>query len=112
MMRKVIDQDKTGQYIRYLCDHAGIKVTDLQEILMLDSYQSIYHWFWGKSLPTVDNMYILASALHMPIEGLLILQDDGDTEKHIADIIKWAAGKAKNSEKLRDVYISCLDIVL
>ena len=112
MMQRIIDQDKTGQYIRYLCDHAGIKVTELQEILMLDSYQSIYHWFWGKSLPTVDNLYVLACTLHLPVEGLLILQDDSTAENHIADIIKWVAGKAKNSEMLRDVYISCLDIII
>ena len=112
MMQKIIDQDKTGQYIRYLCDHAGIKVTELQEILMLESYQSIYHWFWGKSLPTVDKLYVLACALHLPMEELLILQDDSTAEKHIADIIKWVAGKAKNSEMLRDVYISCLDIII
>jgi len=31
MMRKIIDHEETGQYIRYLCDHAGIKVTELQE---------------------------------------------------------------------------------
>ena len=110
MMRKIIDQEKTGQYIR--CDHAGIKVTELQEILMLDSYQSIYHWFWGKSLPTVDKLYVLACALHLPMEELLILQDDSNTEDHIADIIKLVAGKAKHSEKLRDIFISCLDIVI
>jgi len=46
------------------------------------------------------------------MEELLILQDDSNTEDHIADIIKWVAGKAKHSEKLRDVYISCLDIVI
>ena len=46
------------------------------------------------------------------IEGLLILQDNSVSEEHIADIIKWVAGKTKNSEKLRDVYISCLDIVI
>lgn len=112
MMQKIIDQDKTGQYIRYLCDHAGIKVTELQEILKLDSYQSIYHWFWGKSLPTVDKFYVLACTLHLPIEGLMILQDGSVSEDHIADIIKWVAGKSKNSEKLRDVYISCLDIII
>ncbi len=112
MMQKLIDQEKTGQYIRHLCDHAGIKVTELQKILMLDSYQSIYHWFWGKSLPTVDKFYVLACTLHMPIEGLMILQDGSVSEDHIADIIKWVAGKSKNSEKLRDVYISCLDIII
>jgi hypothetical protein len=42
----------------------------------------------------------------------MILQDGSVSEDHIADIIKWVAGKSKNSEKLRDVYISCLDIVI
>ena len=100
MVRKVIDLKKTGQHLKNLCDNAGIKVSDIQKELMLNSYQSIYRWFWGQTLPSVENLYILSYMLKMPIEGLLIMKDETISEERINDIIRWLSDKVEASEKL------------
>ena len=100
MMRKVIDLEKTGLHIKELCDNAGIKVSDIQKELMLNSHQSIYRWFWGQTLPSVENLYILAHMLKMPIEGLLIMKDETVSDERIIDIIRWLSDKVQASEEL------------
>jgi transcriptional regulator with XRE-family HTH domain len=43
-----------------------------QEFLELSTPQSIYHWFDGRNLPTIDNLYALSELFHMPIDDFLI----------------------------------------
>ena len=67
----VIDIKRTGQLIKKIMKEKGLKVEDIQKFLQLGSRQGIYHWFEGKSLPTLDNMYALSELFHMPIDSLL-----------------------------------------
>lgn len=46
-------------------------VKEVQEYLKLAAPQSIYHWFAGKSLPTVDNLYALSELFCVPMDALL-----------------------------------------
>lgn len=48
----------------------------LQKALGIGAYQSIYDWFSGKSLPSLDNMLALSRLLDIPIEGLVICKND------------------------------------
>lgn len=72
-MRKYtkIDMEETGRRIRELVREKGLSVKDVQEALSLGTPQSIYHWFEGRNLPTVDNLYALSELLEMPIDFLL-----------------------------------------
>ena len=73
-MLPVIDLVKTGNYIKSLLAQNNISVTKLQDILGFTSPQAIYKWFWGQSLPSVDNLVILASILHVSIEDILVIE--------------------------------------
>lgn len=74
MKRKypVIDMKRTGQNIKHLMQMNGFTVKDLQEFLELSTPQSIYHWFDGRNLPTVDNLYALSELFGVPVDDLLI----------------------------------------
>lgn len=56
----VIDIKRTGQKIKHIMQMRGMTVKDVQEFLELSTPQSIYHWFDGRNLPTMDNLYALS----------------------------------------------------
>lgn len=70
-----IDMKATGENLRTIMIARGFRVRDLQEFLSLEYPQAIYKWFWGASLPTVDNLLALAKLFQVPMEDLLIETD-------------------------------------
>jgi transcriptional regulator with XRE-family HTH domain len=72
----VIDLKATGQNIKTLRKSAGISVRDLQAVLGFTNPQAIYKWQNGDSLPSIDNLVILASVLGVTIDEILVT--DGD----------------------------------
>lgn len=67
----VLDIAETGQNIRRIMQLKGFTVKDVQEFLELSTPQSIYHWFSGRNLPTVDNLYALSELFQMSVDALL-----------------------------------------
>ncbi len=51
---------------------AGLSVRDLQRIFGFSSPQAIYKWQKGEALPAVDNLVILADALRVRIDDILV----------------------------------------
>ncbi|MBQ4233784.1 MAG: helix-turn-helix transcriptional regulator, partial [Firmicutes bacterium] len=47
---------------------------DLQEILGFTNPQAIYKWQNGQCMPSLDNMVILASALRVRIDDIIVFQ--------------------------------------
>ena len=68
-----IDMVKTGQNINRLRKQAGLSVKDLQDIFGFATPQAIYKWQQGVALPTIDNLVVLAAALQVRLDDLLIL---------------------------------------
>lgn len=54
---------------------AGYDVKDIQQYLHLSCPQSIYRWFKGKILPSVEHLSALSLLLGVHIEELLVLQN-------------------------------------
>jgi len=69
----VIDLEATGRNIARLRRKAGLSVRELQEVFGFSTPQAIYKWQRGNALPTVDNLVILASALGVPVDALLVI---------------------------------------
>lgn len=67
----VIDMKLTGRRIKEVCRARGISVKSVQEYMNFSSVQSVYDWFHGKSLPSLDNFYALSRLLGMPMEDLI-----------------------------------------
>ena len=66
-----IDMYNTGQNIKRIMRRKEMTVKDVQEYLGLAAPQSIYHWFAGRSLPTVDNLYALSELFGTPMDALV-----------------------------------------
>ena len=78
----VIDLAATGRNIKNLRVSAGISVRDLQNILGFTNPQAIYKWQNGDSLPSIDNLVILAAVLGVTVDEILVVDggDSGDGE--------------------------------
>lgn len=68
----VIDPIATGQNIKILREEKGLTVRDLQAFFGFEEPQAIYRWQYGKTLPSVDNLYALSAILEVPMERILI----------------------------------------
>lgn len=71
----VIDMTATGINITRLRINAGLTVKDLQDIFGFSTPQAIYKWQGGTTLPTVDNLVVLATVFGVRIDDILIFQD-------------------------------------
>ena len=73
----VIDLAATGLNIARLRLRAGLTVRDLQDIFGFGTPQAIYKWQRGDTLPTVDNLAVLAVVFGVKIDDILVFQNDG-----------------------------------
>ena len=67
-----IDLTATGIRIAQLQQQAGLSVRQLQDIFGFSTPQAIYRWQWGDSLPTVDNLVVLASVFGTTIDSIIV----------------------------------------
>ena len=61
---------ETGQKIKKVCLEHGYTVRRLQEELDI-GFQSVYAWFAGSAVPSLDNMYQLSSLFEIPMEYMI-----------------------------------------
>jgi len=87
-MIPTIDRVRTGRRLKKLMIEKGLTVCDIKEYLSLGSVQSVYHWFYGKSMPSIDNLYALSVLFDVSIDDLII----GDREMYSR------SGKEQNHE--------------
>ena len=67
----IIDMKETGRVIKTIMKARGFTVKDVQRFLELETPQAIYHWFDGRSMPTLDNIYALSELFHYPVDVML-----------------------------------------
>lgn len=70
----MINMQKTGANIKMLMKLNNIKVIQIQDILGFNTSQAIYKWLRGESMPTIDNMVILATLLNTTIDNIIITE--------------------------------------
>ena len=70
-----INMTETGRNIENLRRGRGISVRQLQEIFGFATPQAIYKWQHGDTLPTVDNLLVLARIFQTPIEKILVVEE-------------------------------------
>ena len=75
-----ISKVETGKKLRKLMAECGVTVRELQEHMELESPQAVYKWLNGRALPALDNLLVLGKLLHVPMEELLVLEEDGNPE--------------------------------
>lgn len=75
-MCRVIDLVKTGKNIERLLSERGLTARDVQQRLGFAERRPVYFWIQGKNLPSIDNLFMLAEMLQVPIDEILILKDE------------------------------------
>ena len=68
----VINMTATGANLARLRQGAGISVRQLQTIFGFSTPQAIYKWQRGQALPTLDNIIVLAAALGVTVDEILV----------------------------------------
>ena len=86
-LKPVLDLAATGAKIKTVMKDKGITARELQIIMDFPYVQTIYNWFAGKNMPTIDNLVVLAKILAVPMDELVVTSlvetviDDEDEEK-------------------------------
>lgn len=81
MALPTIDMVETGRNITRMRKLAGMTVVRLQEIFDFNTPQAIYKWQRGETLPTIDNLVILASVFGTTIDEIIVLNEQREAER-------------------------------
>ena len=72
-----LDAVQTGRKIENAIKQSGYSIRELQEMLGLSCPQPIYRWIRGRTLPSIDNLYMLSRILGVPMDELLVPSGNG-----------------------------------
>lgn len=78
MMLPYIDMKETGECINFLRSERGLTVADIQRHFGFYTPQAVYKWINGQSLPTVDNLVVLADLLGCRIDDILVVVKEAE----------------------------------
>lgn len=68
-----VDTAATGQNIDRLRIAAGMSIRDMQMVFGFATPQAIYKWIHGTTMPTIDNMVILAAMLGVTMDEIVVV---------------------------------------
>ena len=71
-LKPVLDLDATGAKIKTLMKQRGITPRQLQILLNFPYVQTVYNWFAGKNMPTLDNLVVLAKVLNVAMDDIVV----------------------------------------
>ena len=74
MTTMFINTVATGQNINRLRVAAGLTVRDMQMAFGFSTPQAIYKWIHGTSMPTIDNLLILAAMLGVTLDEIVVVE--------------------------------------
>ena len=65
----------TGQNIDHLRIEACMSVKDMQAVFGFATPQAIYKWIHGTSMPTIDNLVILAAMFDVTMDEIVAVDN-------------------------------------
>lgn len=71
-LKPVLDVAATGVKIKTLMKQKGITARKLQNIMDFPYVQTIYNWFRGLNMPTLDNLVVLAQILGVQMDDIVV----------------------------------------
>ena len=74
----VIDVEATSKKLKSMRVQHDISVAEMQKLFSMENPQSIYNWENPdkKTLPCIDNLVILAKLYQIPVDDLLVIQQE------------------------------------
>ena len=73
-MLPTIDMINTGANIAALRKEKGLSIRDIQSALGFNTPQAIFKWQRGDSLPSLDNLVILAELLNVKMDEIVVIK--------------------------------------
>ena len=71
-LKPVLDLEATGAKIKTIMKQKGVTPRQLQLIMDFPYVQTIYNWFAGKNMPTLDNLVVLAQILGVTMDDIVV----------------------------------------
>ena len=68
----MLDLEATGAKIKTIMKLRGVTPRQLQLIMDFPYVQTIYNWFAGKNMPTLDNLVVLAQILDVTMDEIIV----------------------------------------
>lgn len=75
-MIPVINTKRTGERIKELQAESGLSCVQMQDYFGFNTPQAIYKWRNGKSMPTIDNLVILADLFGVKIDDIIVMESE------------------------------------
>jgi transcriptional regulator with XRE-family HTH domain len=70
----IIDVAATGANIKAMMRTKGFQVADVQARCGFNTPQAIFKWMRGDSVPTIDNMIIIADMFGVTIDQIIVIK--------------------------------------
>lgn len=67
-----IDMKRTGQNLKRITEDRGLNASQLQSYLGLACVQTIYRWYAGSALPSLDNLLALSRLFQVSMDRLIV----------------------------------------
>ena len=67
---------RTGQNIARFRQQRGMSVRDLQDVFGFATPQAIYKWQHGTTIPTIDNLLVLAMVFQVHMDDIIATIDE------------------------------------
>lgn len=71
-LKPVLDLEATGAKIKTLMKQRGITPRQLQILLDFPYVQTVYNWYAGKNMPTIDNLVVLVQVLGVTMDDIVV----------------------------------------
>lgn len=69
-----LDTVATGHKIKDYMEEKQIAIKDLSKIMNV-SFQAVYRWQRGETLPTISNLFILGQLLGIDVDDMLVAKE-------------------------------------
>ena len=68
----MLDLEATGAKIKTTMKQKGITARQIQVVMCFPYVQTVYNWFAGKNMPTLDNLVVLAQVLGVTMDDIVV----------------------------------------
>ncbi|MBQ9605673.1 MAG: helix-turn-helix domain-containing protein [Lachnospiraceae bacterium] len=87
----LIDYNKSGRLLFIALYAMNISPKDAAEYLGYSEYRTIYKWKAGRSLPNLENLYAFSRLVGIPMDMLIIGEDENWKYEKALKLIRIAA---------------------
>ena len=73
MKYPVINSEKTGKNIKKIISRSGMKMDDVMNYLGIVERSSLYRWFRGERIPSLETLLALSVLLGISVNDIVVI---------------------------------------